>query len=203
MRVLVACEFSGIVRDAFIERGHDAVSCDLLPSERPGPHYQGDVLDILGDGWDLMVAHPPCTDLAVSGARHFAVKGPVRQQKALEFVRLLLTAPIERIAVENPVSVISTRIGPPTQIIQPWEYGHGETKATCLWLKNLPPLRPTNIVPGREPRVWRLGRGRWMDRSRTLPGIAAAMADQWGRPDLPAQLELLGQIFKELEDGAA
>jgi hypothetical protein len=168
------------------------MSCDLLPTERPGPHYQGDVRDVLADGWDLMVAHPPCTDLAVSGARWFAEKGRERQDRAVDFVRLLLNAPIARIAVENPVSVLSTRIGPPTQIVQPWEYGHPETKATCLWLKNLPPLRPTRIVEGREQRVFLLppGPDRWMERSRTFTGIAAAMADQWGRDDLPLQLEL-------------
>lgn len=181
MRVLVACEFSGIVRDAFIARGHDAMSCDLLPTERPGPHYQGDVRDVLDDGWDLMVAHPPCTDLAVSGARWFAEKRD-EQAAALAFVRLLLDAPIPRIALENPVSVISSRIRKPTQTIQPWQFGHGEVKATCLWLKNLPPLVPTNIVDGREARVHRMAPGpdRWRERSRTLPGIAEAMADQWG-----------------------
>ena len=147
MRVLVACEFSGIVRDAFIRHGHDAISCDLLPSERPGPHYQGDVRDLLIEHWDLMVAHPPCTDLAVSGARYFAEKiADGRQQAALAFVQLLMDAPIERIAIENPVSVISTHIRRPDQIIQPWMFGHGETKTTCLWLKNLPKLEPTDIV---------------------------------------------------------
>lgn len=181
MRVLVACEFSGIVRDAFIARGHDAMSCDLLPTERPGPHYQGDVRDLDLASFDLMVAHPPCTALAVSGARHFARKA-VEQAEALAFVRLLLDAPIPRIALENPVSVISTRIRKPTQVIQPWMFGHGEVKATCLWLKNLPPLVPTNIVEGREARVHRMAPSpeRWRERSRTLPGIASAMADQWG-----------------------
>ena len=146
MKVLIACEFSGIVRDAFIERGHDAISCDLLPSERPGPHYQGDVADLLYDGtFDLMVAHPPCTHLAVSGARWFAEKRQ-EQAEALDFVRLLLDAPIPMIALENPVSVISSRIRKPDQIIQPWQFGHGETKTTCLWLKNLPKLEPTDIV---------------------------------------------------------
>jgi hypothetical protein len=146
MRVLVACEFSGIVRDAFRDRGHFAMSCDLLPTERPGPHHQGDVRDVLDDGWDLMVGHPPCTDLAVSGARWFAEKGPARIDAALDFVRLLLDAPIPRIAVENPVSIISSRIRKPTQTIQPWMFGHGETKTTCLWLKGLPKLQPTDIV---------------------------------------------------------
>ena len=181
MRVLVACEFSGIVRDAFITKGHDAMSCDLLPTEVPGPHYQGDVRDVLGDGWDLMVAHPPCTHLAVSGARWFAEKRE-EQAEALEFVRLLLDAPITRIALENPVSIISSRVRKPDQIIQPWQFGHGETKATCLWLKGLPKLAPTDVVDGRDGRVWRMppGPDRWRERSRTFPGIAAAMADQWG-----------------------
>ena len=147
MRVLVACEFSGRVRDAFIRHGHDAVSCDLLPSETEGPHYQGDVRDILNNGWDLMVAHPPCTDLAVSGARWFADKrADGRQQAALDFVRLLMDAPIPRIAVENPVSIISSAIRKPDQVVQPWQFGEGETKATCLWLKDLPKLTATDVV---------------------------------------------------------
>jgi hypothetical protein len=182
VRVLVACEFSGIVRDAFIERGHEAYSCDLLPTERPGPHYQGPVEDIIHDGlWDLLIAHPPCTHLAVSGARWFKDK-ELEQAEALEFVRFLLDAPIPRIALENPVSIISSRIRKPDQIIQPFMFGHGEVKATCLWLKGLPPLTPTQIVDGREARVHRMppGPDRWKERSRTLPGIAAAMADQWG-----------------------
>jgi hypothetical protein len=184
MRVLIACEFSGIVRDAFIAKGHDATSCDLLPTERPGPHYQGPIEDIIHDGlWDLMVAHPPCTDLAVSGARWFAEKqADGRQWEALQFVRMLLDAPIPMIALENPISIISSRIRKPDQIIQPWQFGHGETKATCLWLKGLPKLVPTDIVAGRDPRVHHASPGpdRWKERSRTLPGIAAAMADQWG-----------------------
>lgn len=181
MRVLIACEYSGAVRDAFRAAGHDAMSCDLLPSEVPGPHYQGDVRDVLGDGWDLMVAHPPCTHLAVSGARWFREK-QAEQAEALDFVRLLLDAPILRIALENPVSIISTRIRKPDQVIQPWQYGHGETKATCLWLKNLPALKPTQIVDGREARVHRMppGPNRWKERSRTYAGIAGAMAAQWG-----------------------
>lgn len=181
MRVLVACEFSGIVRDAFRARGHDAVSCDLLPSERPGSHIEGDVLAALGGGWDLMIAHPPCTHLAVSGARWFKDKR-AEQDEALEFVRLLLGAPIERIALENPVSVISSRIRKPDQIIQPWQFGHGEVKATCLWLKNLPKLVPTNIVDGRIARVHHEAPSpeRWKRRSRTYQGIAEAMASQWG-----------------------
>ena len=183
MRVLVACEYSGRVRDAFLARGHDAMSCDLLPTDAPGPHYQGDVFDIIGNGWDLMIAHPPCTDLAVSGARHFAAKiADGRQQRALDFVRALLDAPIERIALENPISVISSKIRKPDQIIQPWQFGHGETKATCLWLKNLPPLVPTDIVDGREARVHRMppSADRWKKRSETYLGIAEAMASQWG-----------------------
>lgn len=181
MRVLVACEYSGAVRDAFLERGHDAMSCDLLPTDSPGPHYQGDVRDVLGDGWDLMVAHPPCTDLAVSGARYFAQKAN-QQREALAFVRELLLAPVDRIALENPVSIISSRLRRPDQVIQPWQFGHGETKATCLWLKNLSPLRATDIVEGREQRIYLLppSADRWKLRSATFPGIAAAMADQWG-----------------------
>jgi site-specific DNA-cytosine methylase len=182
VRVLVACEFSGVVRDAFIAQGHDAMSCDLLPTEVPGPHYQGNVLDVLvPDYWDLMVAHPPCTHLAVSGARWFKDKRQ-EQEIALDFVALLLDAPIPRIALENPVSVISSRIRRPDQVIQPWQFGHGEVKATCLWLKGLPKLQPSQVVEGREARVWRLppGPDRWRERSRTFPGIAAAMAQQWG-----------------------
>lgn len=180
MRVLVACEYSGTVRDAFIAAGHEALSCDLLPTDNPGPHYQGDVRDVLHDGWDLMIAHPPCTHLAVSGARWFKDKQE-EQAEALDFVRLLLDAPIERIALENPVSVISSRIRKPDQIIQPWQFGHGETKATCLWLKGLPKLTPTDIVDGREARVHKLppSADRWKIRSTTYPGIAAAMAQQW------------------------
>lgn len=183
MRVLVACEYSGRVRDAFIARGHDAISCDLLPTEAPGPHYQGDVMDIIGDGFDLMIAHPPCTHLAVSGARHFAAKRASGvQQQALDFVRALLNAPITQIALENPVSIISSAIRKPDQIIQPWQFGHGETKATCLWLKGLRPLVPTNIVSGREARVHRMppSADRWKLRSTTYAGIASAMAEQWG-----------------------
>ena len=180
MKVLVACEFSGIVRDAFIARGHDAWSCDLLPTERPGPHIQDDVLKHLG-GWDLMVAHPPCTYLAVSGARWFKERKN-EQASALRFVRLLMEAQMPMIAIENPVSVISTTVRKPDQIIQPWMFGHGETKATCLWLKNLPTLRPTNVVDGRAGRVHREPPGpeRWKNRSRTLVGLAQAMAEQWG-----------------------
>src|SRR5580698_9220546 len=158
------------------------MSCDLLPTDVPGPHYEGDVKDILHNGWDLMVAHPPCTHLAVSGARWFKDK-LTEQVEALDFVRLLMAADIPRIAVENPISIISSRIRKPDQIIQPWQFGHGETKATCLWLKNLPHLKPTNIVEGREARVWKASPGpdRWKERSRTYQGIADAMAEQWGK----------------------
>lgn len=181
MKVLIACEYSGAVRDAFIRQGHEALSCDLLPTDVPGPHYQGDVLDIINDGWDLMIAHPPCTHLAVSGARWFKEKQQ-EQKEALEFVRVLLDAPIPKIALENPISIISSRIRKPDQIIQPWQFGHGETKATCLWLKNLPKLTPTNIVDGREPRVHMMppSPDRWKERSKTYAGIAEAMAIQWG-----------------------
>ena len=185
MNVLVACEFSGVVRDAFLARGHYAVSCDLLPTESPGPHRQCDVRELLDvPGWDLMIAHPPCTHLAVSGARWFKDKQR-EQAEALDFVRTLLDAPIPRIALENPISVISTRIRKPDQIVQPWQFGHGETKATCLWLKNLPKLMPTDVVDGREARVHRMppGPDRWKKRSMTYAGIAEAMADQWGAVD--------------------
>ena len=182
MRVLVACEFSGIVREAFRKKGHDAWSCDLLPTEIPGNHIQENVLGgVFKQHWDLMIAHPPCTHLAVSGARWFKDKR-VEQREALNFVLELMTAPIERIALENPVSVISTKIRRPDQIIQPWQFGHGETKAICLWLKNLPPLVPTNIVEGREARVHKMAPSpdRWKNRSRFYKGIAQAMAEQWG-----------------------
>jgi hypothetical protein len=203
MRVLVACEFSGTVRDAFIREGHEAMSCDLLPSENPGPHHQGDVREVLGNGWDLMIAHPPCTYLAVSGM-HWTTRGmrdPQLTEDALNFVRLLMDAPIDRICVENPVSVISSRIRKPDQIIQPYEYGHDASKKTCLWLKNLPPLQPTQMI---EPRLVTTPSGktakrwgnqcsnygqdslppspdRWKLRSATYLGIAEAMAKQWGR----------------------
>ena len=204
MRVLVACEFSGTVRDAFIAAGHDAMSCDLLPSERPGPHYHGDVRDVLGDGWDLMIAHPPCTYLANSGVRWlYGGKGSERDperwaamEEAAAFFAMLLAAPIPRVAVENPVmhrygrDLVNRRacdaaggwIQYSVHTIQPWQFGHGETKATQLWRRNLPALAPTNIVPGREQRVHRMAPGpdRWRERSRTFPGIAHAFADQWG-----------------------
>jgi hypothetical protein len=193
MRVLIACEYSGAVRDAFLARGHDTLSCDLLPSEAPGPHYQGPVQDILGDGWDLMIAHPPCTHLAVSGARWFKDK-QTEQAEALAFVRLLLAAPIARIALENPISIISSRIRKPDQIIQPWQFGHEATKTTCLWLKGLPHLTPTNIVGKGARHVTKSGKSlpqwynlppsanRWKIRSATFQGIADAMAEQWGNP---------------------
>ena len=174
MRVLVACEFSGAVRNAFREKGVEAWSCDLLDAEDSSEHHiKGDIRDVLHDGWDMMIAHPPCTHLAVSGARWFKEK--IEEQKeALEFVRLLLSAPINKIALENPVSVISSRIRKPDQIIQPWMFGHGETKATCLWLKNLPKLTPTDVVEGRDNRVHRMppSADRWKERSRTYSGIA-------------------------------
>lgn len=196
MRVLVACEYSGRVRDAFIAAGHDAMSCDLLPTDAAGPHYQGDVLDIINDGWDLMVAHPPCTYLSVSGM-HWTTRGlrdPQLTEDALNFVRKLLDAPIGMIALENPVSVISSRIRKPDQIINPYEFGHDASKKTCLWLKNLPKLASTNMI---EPRIIN-GRKRWANqtdsgqnklapsddrwkiRSETYKGIAEAMANQWG-----------------------
>ena len=196
MRVLVACEFSGIVRDSFAAKGHTALSCDLLPTDRPGPHYQGDVLDILGDGWDLMIAFPPCTYLCSSGL-HWNKRRPeraVETEKALDFVRLLLESPIHKIALENPVGCIGTRIRPYDQAIQPYQFGHDASKKTCLWLKNLPLLRPTEMV---EPRLVngkpRWGnqtdsgqnklppsKDRWALRSETYKGVAEAMADQWG-----------------------
>jgi site-specific DNA-cytosine methylase len=182
MKILVACEYSGAVRNAFAANGHDVTSCDLLPAEDNSPnHYQGDVFDIIDNGWDIMIAHPPCTHLAVSGARWFKDK-QVEQAEALEFVRRLLDADIPKIALENPISVISSKIRKPDQIIQPWQFGHGETKATCLWLKGLTPLVPTDIVDGREQRVWKLppSENRWKERSRTFTGIAKAMAQQWG-----------------------
>ena len=194
MRVLIACEYSGIVRDAFAKKGHDAWSCDILPTENPGNHIQDDILKHLDKNWDLMIAHPPCTHLAVSGARWFTEgKKPWSLQiEALDFVRKLLDAPIDKIALENPVSVISTKIKKPNQIIQPFEYGHDVTKKTCLWLKNLPNLKPTKIV---KPDIV-LVNGKKMSRmhyesfklpskerskvrSKFYTGIAEAMADQW------------------------
>jgi hypothetical protein len=192
MRVLIACEFSGTVRDEFLKLGHDAWSCDLLPSETDGPHYQGPVQEILDKRWDLMIAHPPCTHLAVSGARWF--KNKQREQtEALDFVRLLMAAPIPRIAIENPVSIISSHIRKPDQIIQPWQFGHEVTKTTCLWLKNLPPLVATKIVGEGTRHVTKSGKSlptwynlppsadRWKIRSTTFQGIAEAMAQQWSK----------------------
>jgi len=197
MKVLIDCEFSGIVRAAFRKLGHDAWSCDLLPAEDGSPyHIVGDAIKAAYEGrtwedgrlsaepWDLMICHPPCTHLAVSGARYFAAKrADGRQQEAIEFVRKLLDAPIEKIALEQPISIISSVIRKPDQIIQPWMFGHGETKATCLWLKNLPKLIPTNIVDGRDDRIHKMppGPDRWKKRSTTYQGIANAMAEQWGK----------------------
>ena len=180
--VLLACEHSGTVSLEFQNKGCFVVSCDLLETEEPSvPHYQGDVLDLINLGWDLMIAHPPCTHLAVSGARWFKYKQE-EQKEALEFVRILLDAPIDQIALENPVSVISSKIKKPTQTIQPWQFGHGETKRTCLWLKGLPKLEPTNIVEGRFGYCHSLppSPDRWKLRSKTYTGIAKAMAEQWG-----------------------
>ena len=181
MRILIACEFSGVCREAFQARGHDVLSCDLLPSEQPGPHYQGNVRDVLGDGWDMLIAFPPCTYLCNSGARWWAQRQQ-EQADALTFVRYLLNAPIPRIALENPEGRISTVIRKPDQLIHPWEYGEEEEKKTCLWLKALPLLQPTRLMSRRDQRVWRMGQSkrRTQERSRTYAGIAAAMAHQWG-----------------------
>lgn len=184
MRVLVACEYSGRVRDAFIKLGHDAMSCDLLPSDADGPHYQGDVFDIINDGFDLMIAHPPCTHLAVSGARHFAEKrADGRQQEAIDFFMRLVRAPIKKKAIENPICIMSSIYRKPDQIIQPWQFGHGETKSTCLWLENLPLLEPTDIVEGRDDRIHKMppSADRWKKRSTKYQGIANAMALQWSK----------------------
>jgi hypothetical protein len=195
VRVLVACEFSGVVREAFRARGHDAVSCDLLASERPGPHVQGDVLAMLGDGWDLMIAHPPCTYLASSGL-HWNKRRPERAAQtaaALDFVRALLAAPVPRIAIENPVGCISTRVRRPDDITHPWQFGEDASKATCWWLVGLPPLVRTNVLPGgrtaRRANQTPTGQNRlgpsadrWKLRSLTYQGIADAMAEQWGGP---------------------
>jgi hypothetical protein len=191
VKVLIACEYSGTVRDAFIRAGHEAMSCDLIDTETPGPHYKGNVADVIENGWDLMIAHPPCTDIAVSGAAWFKEKiADGRQSRALDFVRFLMGQEIPRICVENPVSVISSKIRKPDQIIQPWMFGHKEQKATCLWLKGLPKLREQNnvktemmLLPKRErERLHYLSPGpdRWKERSRTYAGIAQAFADQWG-----------------------
>jgi len=182
-RVLIACEYSGVVREAFKKRGFDAWSCDLLPTEVAGQHITGDVRRAFRQRWDLIIAHPPCTHLAVSGARHFPEKiADGRQQEAIDFFMEMTNAPARHVAVENPVCVMSRLYRKPDQIIQPFMFGHGETKATCLWLKNLPKLKPTNIAEGREQRIWRMppGPDRWKERSRTFQGIADAMAQQWG-----------------------
>ena len=195
MKILIACEFSGVVRDAFIRMGHCATSCDFLPSEREGSHLQGDVREYLAPQWDMMIAFPPCTYLANSGVRWlYGRRGkkidevdPERwasMQEAARFFKLLLEAPIPRIALENPIMHCHAReiVGEaPSQVVQPWQFGHGETKATCFWLRNLPPLRPTNIVKRRSQRVHfeSPGPDRWKDRIRTLEGMAEAMATQW------------------------
>lgn len=183
MRVLIACEESGTVRDAFIRGGVEAMSCDLLPTRSHGPHYQGDVRDVLDFPWDLMIAHPPCTHLSVSGAKHFAGKKQNGSQfAAVSFFMMLAKSNIPRIAIENPVSIMSRLYRKPDQISQPWQFGHGETKATCLWLKGLPKLKPTNIVEGRADRIHKMppGPNRSRERSATYPGIANAIANQWG-----------------------
>ena len=183
MKVLIACEESGVVREAFKRMGHDAWSCDILPTRIPGQHYQGDVrYVILDDDWDLVIAFPPCTDLAVSGARWFKEKqADGRQQKAIDFFMFFANLDCSY-AIENPIGIMSTRWRKPDQIIQPWQFGHGETKATCLWLNGLPPLTPTNIVEGREQRIWKMAPGpnRARNRSETYLGVSDAMAAQWG-----------------------
>ncbi|MCP3680394.1 MAG: DNA cytosine methyltransferase [Gammaproteobacteria bacterium] len=182
MKILIACEFSGVVRDAFIEKGHDAISCDLLSSETSGPHYQGDVYDIIREGFDLMIAHPPCTYLAVSGARWWKERKKEQEEAAIFFKKLIECEYIDKIAVENPVGIMSTLYRKPDQYIQPWQFGHGETKKTGLWLKNLPLLKPTKIVEGREQRIHKMppSENRSKLRSITYKGIAEAMAEQWG-----------------------
>lgn len=185
LKVIIGCEYSGIVRDAFIALGHDAMSCDLLGTEKPGPHYQGDIFDVIDYPWDIGIFHPPCTDLSVSGARHFAAKWMDGRQAASVsfFMRLQKAAAhIPGTAFENPISIMSSLWRKPDQIIQPWQFGHGETKATCLWLKGLPPLVPTEIVEGREQRIHKMppSEDRWKLRSTTYAGIAKAMARQWG-----------------------
>lgn len=185
MRVLIGCEYSGAVRDAFIAQGHEAMSCDLLPTDVPGPHYEGSVFDVIDYPWDLAIFHPPCTHLAVSGARHFEAKRmDGRQQSAVAFFMQLVrrSAHIPRVAIENPVCIMSSMWRKPDQTIQPWMFGHGETKATCLWLKGLECLEPTNVVDGREARIHKMppSADRWKLRSATYKGVAEAMATQWG-----------------------
>lgn len=182
MKVLVACEYSGVVRDAFIERGHDAMSCDLLPTDRPGPHYQGDVFDLDWSYFDLVIAHPPCTSLCVSGNRHYS--GTKARKEGAEFVYRMWQQPVDKLAIENPVGVLNSLVPelPKPYYVQPWQFGHGETKKTGLWTRGLPKLQPTNIVEGREQRIWKLPptEDRWKIRSTTFKGIAEAMAEQWG-----------------------
>jgi hypothetical protein len=200
MKVLIGCEFSGVVRDAFIARGHDAISCDFLPTEIPGPHYQGSILDIIGDGFELAIFHPPCTYLCNSGVRWLAPGGKLNHERhklmmeACDLFAQLLSPDIPRVCVENPIMHkyarnylqetwrVTRHDARPTQTIQPYEHGHGETKRTCLWLRGLPLLKPSKVVSGRNPRVHHASPGvnRWKERSRTLPGIAKAFADQWG-----------------------
>jgi len=183
MKILIACEYSGRVREAFRLKGHDAWSVDLEPTDIPGSHLQQDVLGLLDKGWDMMIAFPPCTDLAASGARFFAQKRENgSQQKSIEFFMALANAPIPKICIENPVGIMSTLWRKPNQIIQPWQFGQGETKATCLWLENLPKLVPTKIVDGREAKIHNMSPGpkRAKMRSLTYQGVADAMADQWG-----------------------
>ena len=192
MRVLIACEYSGVVRDAFLRVGHEAMSCDILDTETPGPHYKGDLFDVIDYPWDLAIFHPPCTHLSVSGSRHFAEKRmDGRQQVAVSFFMRIVraSAHIQRTAIENPVCIMSSLDRKPDQIIQPWMFGTGETKATCLWLKGLPLLTPTDIVEGREARIHRMppSADRWKERSRTYQGIADAFAAQWGKA---AQMEI-------------
>lgn len=192
MRVLIGCEYSGVVRDAFINKGHDAMSCDLLPTEVQGPHYQGSIFDVIDYPWDVAIFHPPCTHLSVSGARHFEAKRmDGRQQSAVSFFMALVrrSAHIPKVAIENPVCIMSSLFRKPDQVIQPWQFGHGETKATCLWLKGLAPLAPVDIVEVRENRIHRMppSADRWKLRSATYPGVAKAMADQWGAP---SQMEI-------------
>ena len=182
MNILVACEFSGLVRDAFRAKGHNAVSCDLEPSERPGPHYQGDVRDLLEGDWDMIIAFPPCTHLCRSGARWFKAKqADGRQQEAIDFFLLFTDLSCPRVAIENPVGIMSTLYRKPDQVIQPWQFGHGEIKKTCLWLKGLPPLFSMEIAPGNKPRIHYMAPGpnRAKERSRTYSGFAQAMSDQW------------------------
>lgn len=193
MKILIACEYSGAVRDAFSALGHDAMSCDLLPTDVEGPHYQGDVADIINDGWDMMIGFPPCQHLAVSGARWFKQKRlDGRQQQGIDFFMSLASASIPKIAIENPIGIMSTKYRKPNQIIQPWQFGHEATKSTCLWLKGLPLLKPTQVVGKGERHVTKSGRSlpkwynlppsenRWKIRSKTFQGIAVAMAQQWG-----------------------